>query len=70
MPSKKFLGKMAKILAKSSCARELAQDLAQYLRQDPGQDFGCHNLATLYKILGKSWASSLAQELFARLSFQ
>ena len=47
----------------------LAPDLAQDLRQDPGQDFARHNLGILDKILGKSWARSLAQELFAENSY-
>ena len=71
----------AKILSRRP---NLAQNLAQDLRQDPGQDFGRHyysNLGILDKILpgqvlgkrgqvlGKSWARSLAQELFAGLHY-
>ena len=75
IPSKKLLrncmGKMARILPRRP---NLAQDLAQ----DPGQEFGRHNLGTLDKVLGKRWqvlgkcwaSSSLAQELFANVIFR
>ena len=44
IPSKKLLRNWARW-------PNLAQDLAQ----DPGQEFGRHNLGTLYKVLGKRW---------------
>ena len=55
-----YTGGLCKILPRRPRSYTGGQDL----RQDPGQDFGCHNLGTLYKILGKSWASSLVEELF------
>ena len=56
------LAQETKILSKRP---NLAQDLAQVLRQDPGQDFGSHNLGILDKILGKSGqeVASLGQVL-------
>ena len=59
-----------KILGQDSGARWArsypgGQDLAHLPKisdLDPGQDFGCHNLGTLYKILGKCW-QDLAQVL-------
>ena len=48
----------------------VGQDLVQDLRQDPGQDFDCHNLATLYKILGKfSCAQTFLLGLLISLCF-
>ena len=52
-PRGQGLAQETKILSKRP---NLAQDLAQVLRQDPEQDFGSHNLGILDKILGKSWA--------------
>ena len=75
VPSKKFLHKIigqdGQDLAQEAKILPRRPNLAQDLRQDPGQDLAA-NLGILDKILGqswaredKSWARSLAQELFA-----